>query len=271
MTHVKQKIVRSLLVLALLLPLPVAAEDSQNPEGLELEEQIGEKIPLDLMFRDENGAEVVLEDFFASQRNPVLIIPSYYNCPRLCPFIFQGVQKAAAETMEKGVEPGRDYTILSVSFDPREGPELARENGQKYREMFGADAEIPDSAWRFLTGDETNIRALMDAIGFNYRPDGETDFSHGAFLALIDPAGTVNRYLYGIRYEERNYRMSLVEASNGRIGGIGEQIFLYCFRYDPQEGRYTPFAWAFMRIGAALILITLVALIFFLRREEKHT
>lgn len=258
------------LIAALILSLsgPVWGEAARTPEGIGVREHRGERIPLDLMLRDESGAAVRLGDYFRRGR-PVLLIPAYYKCPRLCTYVFKAVQSAAARLRNSGFEPGREYLILSYSFDPREGPEDAARRGGEIRALFGPPA-VSAEAWLFLVGDPETTATLMNAIGYQYRPDGDADFSHSAAVVLLAPDGKITRYLYGIEYPEREFRLSLVEAANGQIGGAVEQIMLYCFRYDPVEGRYTPYAWAFVRIGGLSTLALVLGLIFFLLWRERR-
>lgn len=178
------------------------------------------------------------------------------------------MQKVAAATKEtRGLVPGRDYTIVSLSFKPDEGPADAARKAAEMRGLF--QPALAPEAWRFLTGDPASIAAVMDAIGYQYRPDGDADYSHGAVVVMAGPEGKITRYLYGVTFEEATFRLSLIESSYGKIGNTAEKIFLYCFRYDPQEGKYTPYMWAIMRIGGVLTVIFIVGLIFFVRRGEK--
>ncbi|MBX7058289.1 MAG: SCO family protein [Leptospirales bacterium] len=244
------------------------AESSRTPAEVGVTEHRGERVPLDVMVRDESGAERRLGDFFRRGR-PVVLIPSYYHCPRLCTYVFKAVQKAVAEVRASGLAPGRDFQVLSYSFDSREGYAEAKKRATSIRSLFGAQP-LPEGAWQFLSGDAAAASRLMGSIGYRYKADGESDFSHAAAIVLLAPDGKITRYLYGIEYPEREFRLSLVEAANGTIGGATEQIMLYCFRYDPVEGRYTPFAWAFVRIGGAATLALVLALIFFLLRRERR-
>jgi protein SCO1/2 len=244
----------------------LGAEPTREPEGIGVDEKAGEFIPLDLVFTDESGTARPLRDYFVPGR-PVVLIPSYYACPRLCSYIFSAVQKAAQATALERYRPGQDYLILSVSFDDRETPRIAAEKGAALRAGFRNP--LAAEAWPFLTGKADAIAPLMDAIGYRYRPDGAADFTHAAAIVFLAPDGKITRYLYGIEFPEREYRLSVVEASEGKIGSISEKIYMYCFRYDALEGKYTPYAWAFMRIGAGLTLLVVIGLLFFLRRSEK--
>ncbi|MEQ9365342.1 MAG: SCO family protein [Leptospirales bacterium] len=250
-------------------PAPVWGEPSRDQGDLATEEHLGEHIPLDVRLLNENGAEVMLGDLFETgSQKPVILIPSYYTCPRLCTYVFNAVQKAAAEVRSsRGLTPGRDYTILSVSFRPEDTPAVARKKGDGYRGLF--QPPLKPEAWRFLTGDADQVARLMDAVGYRYRPDGDDDYSHGAAIVMLSPGGKITRYLYGVNFQPGVFRLSLIESSYGKIGNTVERIFLYCFRYDEQEGKYTPAVWVFVRGGGLLTLAFIVGLIFLLRRKEK--
>lgn len=272
----RPKLLKSGLLFALLL-LALAetmrAEETREPEGVGVDRHEGQAVPLDLPFRDENGEQRLLRDFFADRRRPVVLVPAYFTCPRLCSYVFQGVAEAMNKASEDGLAPGRDYQVVSISFDPRDTPDRAAQKAVQSRARVTNPngAPIDPSSWVFLTGPESSIKPVMDAIGYRYRTDGETDFTHTAAIALITPEAQVARYLFGVRFAERDFRLGLVEASRGRIGGTTDQILLYCFRYDSVEGKYTPFAMAFVRIGAGITLLVLAGAVFFLLRRERNT
>ncbi len=264
--------IMTFVTIGLAAPLPLAAEPTREPENLEQEERLGEFIPMDVQLRDESGQSVRLGELFETgSQKPVIIIPSYYTCPRLCTYIFNAVQKAAAEVQDsRGLTPGRDYSIISVSFRPEDTPELARKKGQRYRDGF--QPPIQSEAWRFLTADPERpgeVSRLMDALGYRYRPDGDVDYSHSAVIVMLSPDGKITRYLYGVNFQPGTFRLSLIESSYGKIGNTVERIFLYCFRYDQQEGKYTPAVWVFVRAGGVLTLFFILGLIFLLRKKEK--
>ncbi|MCR9144378.1 MAG: SCO family protein [bacterium] len=249
--------------------IPLLGETTRDQDDLAPSELLGEHVPMDVLLRDENGEEVSLADLFETgSQKPVILIPSYYICPRLCTYVFNAVHKAAAEVQaSRGLTPGRDYSILSVSFRPEDTTAIARKKGEMYRQRF--TPPLKPAAWQFLTGDADQVARLMDAVGYRYRPDGEKDYSHGAVIVMLSPDGKITRYLYGVNFQPGTFRLSLIESSYGKIGNTAERIFLYCFRYDEQEGKYTPAVWVFVRAGGVLTLIFIVGLIFLLRRKEK--
>jgi len=224
-------------------PLP------EQLEGIGITERPDEKIPLDLAFKDEDGREVRLRDYFQGER-PVVLTLVYYSCPMLCTLVLNGLTDAMRDLPW---EPGDQFEIVTVSFDPRESPSLARIKKQNYLQMYGrADA---GKGWHFLTGQQAEISALTDAVGFRYKWDEEQQqFAHQAAIFVLTPDGRISRYIYGVLYEPRTLKLSLLEASQGKIGSPLDQIVLYCYHYDPKSGSYAPAAMRFMRIGGALTL-----------------
>ena len=251
-----------LLFLGLSFYSGIGAESQRKPPGVGVEEKLGQKIPLALSLQNEEGKTVLLENFLKGRR-PLIIVPSYYTCVRLCSFIFQGVQKAADAAFSNGIKLGRDYRILSISINPQDTPQTAHQKGEEIRNAF-QNTKVRAQDWHFLTGKGEAVPSLMKALGYSYRWDsnGGEDISHSAAIVLVSPEGRITRYLYGVQFPQREFRLSLVESTRGKIGSAAEKILLFCFRYDPIEGKYTPFAWAFVRIGGILTLCFLLALWF---------
>ena len=238
-------------------------DQPQDLEGVDVVEHLGEQLPLDLEFKDERGRTVRLGDYFGDER-PVILVLAYYECPMLCSLVLNGMAKGL-----KGLDwvPGKKFEIVTVSIDPREGPDLAKFKKQEYlREL-----KLPGASdgWHFLTGKEANIEVLADAVGFQYRyVKARDEYAHPAVLSLSTPDGVISRYLYGIKFEPRDLRLGLVEASEGKVGSTLDRILLYCYHYDATEGRYAPVAKNIMRVGGALTVVVLgFALLVFWARE----
>ena len=242
------------LAAAVLLGGPASAqllEDQPEPlEGIGITEHLDEPVPLDLTFRDESGAQVSLGKYFG-QGKPVVLNLVYFDCPMLCNVFLDGFT-AAIRDLEW--TPGQEYEIVTVSFDPRDTPEGATAKRERYLGELGRP-EAKDG-WHFLVGDEENTHKLATALGFNYRwMEDRSEFAHSAALFLATPEGRLSRYLYGVAFDPATLRLSLVEASDGKIGSPVDQIILFCFAYDHTEGRYGPAAMNLMRAFAAFTVI----------------
>jgi protein SCO1/2 len=233
-------------------------------EGVGVEEKLNAQLPLETPFLNEQGKEVKLGNFFQGNK-PVLLTLVYYRCPMLCNLILNGVIDAMKPL---DIMPGEDFEIVTISFDPLETPQLAQFKKQNYLQEYGK----PEAAqgWHFLTGKEKNIQAVADAVGFHYKYNTETEeYMHASSIFICTPDGRISRYLYGIMYDPQTLRLSLIEASEGKIGSTLDQILLYCFHYDSATGRYAPVAMNIMRAGGALTFLILAAVLsVFWRRES---
>ncbi len=232
-----------------------------------VDEKLGDKIPLDLRFANSDGDSVSIGELIESGK-PVLLNPLYYECPILCSMVLDGVFKVVKELVWT---PGKDYTIISFSIDPEEGPELAADFKNRYiSELNRPEAE---NGWHFLTGSEESIKALTEAIGFNYKYDERTgEYLHLASIMMISPEAVITRYLYGANFREFDLRNSLYEAADGNIGSAMDRVLLYCFTYDPSSQSYVPVAMNIMKLGGlATVIILGIFLGVFWRRERGST
>lgn len=266
---VMKKIPAGFLIL-FLLPISLHAEKTRQPEGVGIDQKLSSPIALDTRFYNEEGKQVELSSFFDSDRRPVIIAPAFFECAMLCTAVFDGISRVMTQLADKGLKAGEDYRVLSVSFDPEDTPAMARNKGNLYRSTV-KNQKVGPEGWHFLTGTQDNIKPLMDSMGYRYKPDGKVRYSHPAAIMLITPAGEMSRYLFGIEFDPTDLRLSLVEASSGKIGTLTDAFLLTCFRFDPQKGKYTPFAMGFMQIGGLLIFFFLVGLVLFLYLRERNT
>jgi protein SCO1/2 len=227
------------------------------------DQRIGEKLPLDLPLRDEAGRAVRLGDYFG--KRPVVLSFVYYGCPMLCTLSLNGLVSAMGVL---SLDPGREYEVVTVSFDPRDGPEQAAAQKQAYLKRLRREGA--GAGWHFLTGDAAGLGRLTQAAGFRYAWDDETrQFAHPAGVVLATPDGTLARYLFGIEYAPRDLRYGLVEASAGRLGTPLDQVVLYCYNYDPTTGRYGVVIMRVVRLGGVATVLALAGFVGLMLRRER--
>jgi len=197
-----------------------------------LEQKLDAELPFDLAFTDEEGRQVSLRE--TARGRPAVLALVYYDCPMLCTMVLDGLVSALKVLK---LVPGKDFEVVALSIDPREGPTEARKERTSILNRYGRlDAK---DGFHFLTGKEQDIRAVADAIGFRYAFDEKLgQYAHAAGITVITPAGRVARYFYGIEYPPKDLRLALVEASEGKIGSLADALLLYCYHYDPTTGRY---------------------------------
>jgi len=264
MTRIRWNIL--VLLLAALLGSPARAEVRLPPslEGVGFDQRLNAQVPADLTFRDETGQTVWLRDYFGDR--PVILVLAYYRCPMLCTQVLNGLARAL---LDVPLEPGTDFSIVTVSFDPRDTPELAAAKKKTYVERYGRPGA--EAAWHFLTGEQEAITRLTEAVGFRYRYDATNDqFAHASGIMVLTPGGKIARYFYDISYSPRDLRLGLVEASEGRVGSPTDQVLLFCFHYDPNEGKYGAAVMNLVRLGGVLTVLAIGGLVLVLRRQERR-
>lgn len=245
----------------------VLNENDRALTAIDVEEHLGRQLPLELTFTDENGKPVKLGDFFDGER-PVIMALAYYECPMLCTLVLNGIADGVKNLDH--LKSGEDYQLLTVSIDPAETAELAKDKQKTYLAATGDKATPAD--WTFCVGAEDNIRTLADSLGFDYYYDAELDnFAHPAVIYLITPEGRISRYLYGIHYKAQDLRLGLLEASRGKIGTTVDRVLLYCYHYDPDTKGYVVFAGNVMRLGGVVTLGLLgIFLLLLWRRDHQR-
>jgi len=260
----KARVLAAVLLQATLAPT-LAHAGSIDASAVGVTEKLGAEVPLDLQFVDQAGRVVHLRDYFEGGK-PVLLVLAYFRCPQLCGLILQGAATALQQT---GWTPGKQYRVVTVSFDPGDTPIDAR---QKQAPELGAlGVEGKTEAWPFLTGSPEAIAALTRAVGFNYLRDPDTgQFAHPAVLTILSPTGKVSRYLYGIAFEARDVRLALLEAAAGKTGSALERVILRCYAYDPATRRYGLYVTGLIRGGGVVILASVVGLVGLLWRRERR-
>lgn len=227
------------------------------------EQHLGRQIPLDLNFTDEHGQQVTLRQYFG--HGPVILTLAYYRCPMLCTEVLNG--------LVRGLRPlklalGKDYQVITVSFDPGDTTALAGSKHEVYAVMYGRRGG--ENGWHFLTGNPPQIEQLARAVGFHYAYDPESkQFAHASGIMLLTEQGVLSQYTYGVSFPERDLRLGLIRASQGQIGTMVDQVLLYCYHYDPQTGRYgIAISRALTIAGALTVLVLGIGMIAMFRREH---
>ncbi len=225
-------------------------------QKVRFDQRLDAQLPLDLPFRDETGRAVQLRQYFDGR--PVILTLVYYECPMLCTEVLNGLVRSLKVL---ALEPGRDFRIVTVSFNPAEKPALAADKKATYLERYKRPGAA--EAWHFLTGDETAIRVLTEAAGFHYVFDPRLNqYAHPTGIMIATPEGRLSKYLYGIEYSPRDVRLALVQASDHRIGTPVDRMLLYCYHYDPASGKYGLAVLNIIRVGGVLTLLVLGAFMF---------
>jgi protein SCO1/2 len=243
-----------LSIVFLLLPRASAAQDAslQNlAASTEFDQNLGAELPLDAAFRDETGMKVRLGDFFRTK--PVLLTLVYYKCPMLCTMTLNGVVRTLRVLK---LEPGTDYEVVTVSFDPKETQSLAAAKKKSY--LAALRRPGADGGWHFLTGDLRSIERLTKAAGFHFVYDAKSgQYAHSAGLLVATPDGRLSRYFYGVEYSPKDVRLGLIEASEGKLGSAVDKVLLLCYRYDPSTGHYGFYVIRILRLLAAATALSL--------------
>lgn len=254
----------------LLLAAGAAQADSVVPgntmpgplKEVRYDQRLGGQVPLDLAFRDEAGRPVELGDYLG--RRPAVLVLAYYHCPMLCDLVLQGVEMSLKPL---SLAPDRDFDVIVASIDAKETPAQAAAKKRQVLARYGRPGTA--AGWHFLTGPQPSIDRLARAVGFRYVYDRERDqFAHAAGIVILTPGGRISRYLFGVEYPARDVRLALIESAGGRIGGLVDQILLYCFHYDPVIGRYSAVTLNILRLAAVATVAGLVLLVVLLRRRE---
>jgi len=208
---------------------------NMRPPGLKnvgIEQHLNEQIPANLVFRDETGNSVQLGDYFG--KKPMILNLVYYQCPMLCGEVLSGLE-SALQVLKFDV--GKQFDVLTISFDPKETPEMAAAKKAEFLKRYGRPGAA--DGWHFLTGPQTSIDALTRAAGFQYEYDAKTgQFAHATAIMVLTPEGKIAQYYYGVEFAPKDLRLGLVQASQNKIGNVVDEVLLYCYHYDPDTGKY---------------------------------
>ncbi len=231
-----------------------------------IEQKLGNQLPLDAEFKNEDGQIVKLGEYFKKDK-PVILALVYYECPMLCNEVLNGLTGSL-----KGIsfDAGKEFDVVAISFDARENekPELAKNKKESYLKRYGR--ENAADGFHFLTGTQDQIDKVTDAAGFKYRWDERSEqFAHAGGIMIATPDGKLARYFYGIDYAPQDLKFGIIESSEGRIGNPAEQLYLYCYHYDPETGSYGLAILKIMRLAAVVTILAIAGMLFFFRRYKK--
>jgi protein SCO1/2 len=236
-------------------------------QGIQIDDKPGAQLPLDLPLVDHEGRALKLGNYFNTGDGlPVVMAVGYYGCPMLCGLVLKGL----TDVMQKAsFKLGKDYNVISVSIDHREKQDLAKAKRANFLTSLGVDTNT--ALWPFHVTEEKDIKKLAETIGFNFRYDPKSDqYAHGAGIFVFSPTGVLSRVLWGIEYKPMDFRLAIVEASQGKVGSFADKVLLSCFHFDPDSHKYGVYIFGVMRLAG---LITIVILGSFLllqfRRERK--
>ncbi len=231
-----------------------------------IEQKLNEQLPLAAEFKDENGNAVKLGDYFGKEK-PVILALVYYECPMLCNEVLNGL---TGSLKGNSFDAGKEFDVVAISFDARENdkPELAKNKKASYLNRYArAGAE---NGWHFLTGTQSEIDKVTQAVGFNYQFDEATNqFAHAGGVMVITPEGKISRYLYGIDYAPKDLKFALMDSAEGKIGNPAEQLYLYCFHYNPATGKYGLEILSVLRLMAIATIVGIGAMLFVFWRSNK--
>jgi protein SCO1/2 len=235
------------------------AEGALKQEPIGIEEKLGQRIPLDATFRDEEGKEVPLKEVMGK---PVILSLVYLSCSHACPLLLG----ALAEVLGRlDLTPLKDYSVLTVSFDEEDTPDIAREKKKNFLQAI--TGPFPEPAWRFFTGDRENIKTITDAVGFTFRRE-ESGFAHPVALIILSPDGKVARYLYGRTFLPFDLTMAITEADRGKIGLSTRGVLLYCFSYDQPGKRYV---FNILKVFGTVMIVAVVSFFLYLTVTGKRS
>jgi protein SCO1/2 len=272
--------VRSNQILALILILAASAfgqgmtngimspPANVRPPGLKnvgMRQNLNQPIPADLTFTDDLGRTVRLGDYFG--KRPIILNLVYFTCPMLCGEVLSGLENSLR--MMK-FDVGKEFDVITVSFDPHDTPEAAAKKKSEFLRRYNRPGA--EQGWHFLVGHQDAIDSLTRAAGFDYEYDPKTrQFAHTAAILVLTPEGRITQYYYGIEYPPKDLRLGLVEAGTGKIGNVVDALLLYCYHYDPEQGKYSATILRVLRLAGVATMLFIGTLIFvMIRRGPSH-
>ena len=243
---------------------PAANTRPKILEQARIEQRLGQQLPLDAVFKDQDGRTVKLGDYFG--KRPVVLAFVYFQCPMLCSQVMNGL--TGALTAMK-FTAGQEFDVVAISFDPNDTPATAADAKAKYLVRYGRKGS--ESGWHFLTGDAKSIAAATEAAGFHYVWDDKTQqFAHASGVMVATPQGKLAQYFYGIEFSPRDLRLAMVESSEEHIGTVVDALTLYCYHYDPASGKYGAAIMNMMRVGAIATMLALGSFMLVMFRRDRR-
>ncbi len=240
------------------IPESELGEQNQKPEAIEgvgVDEKLNQSLPENIFLTDENGNKLKITSFY-NNKKPLILSLVYFSCPSLCNLHLRGVFEVFSEL---GLKPGEDFEFLAVSIDSGESVQLARDKKKGYVSTFLKNGENFNRGIHFMVGNQENISKLAKAVGFKYKWNKELEeWAHASAAIIITPKGLISRYLHGVYFDPKIFRLSVVEASRGGIGDFKDNFTLFCFRYDPKKNKYSLYVFNILRGIAALFLLILL-------------
>src|SRR6202166_4084271 len=256
-----------LLALTAVTAFSASAQQATTPAILikvGITQNLNAQIPSDLVFRDETGKSVRIGDFFG--KKPIVLSMVYFDCPALCTEVLNGELRTMRAI---SLDLGKDFDAVTVSFEPKDTPALAKAKRDVYSGQYGRAGAAEN--WHFLTGEQPSIDALTQAVGFHYAYDSANrQYAHAAAIMVLTPGGRISRYYYGVQFPARDVRLGLVEASAGKIGTITDHAMLYCYQYDPMTGKYGLVVMNVVRAGGGLTVLALGIFMFLMFRRDRR-
>lgn len=242
---------------------PTEREAQAVLEKVDYAQLLNEQVPLDSVFTDESGKQVQLAQYFG--KRPVILVMVFYECPMLCTEILNGTLRMMQELE---FTAGKEYEVVTISIDPREGPVNAMAKKNQYLRRY--DREGTFDSWHFLTGQEPEIRRVADSIGFKYFWDEQTaQYVHASGITVLTPTGRISHYFYGVQYDPGDVRLGLVEASANKIGSPVDKLLLFCYHYDPSSGKYNVAVMTFVRVFGVFTVLAMIGGFFMLMRRDR--
>lgn len=254
---------------SLVMSARAGAQENVRPvefDGVGVEERMNQVVPGELTFQDQSGKMVRLADVIPNDR-PTVINLAYFRCPMLCGMVQQGAVKSLKQ---QAWSIGKEFNVVTVSIDPRDDMTSASQKRNKLLSLYNRPSA--EAGWTFLTGTQSMIDALANAIGFHVKYDEASgDYAHPAALVFLGPGRKITRYLYGLEFEKLDMRLALLESSQGLAKAspnMADRMMMFCFQYDPKGQKYGLAGRFWMRVGGVITMFALGGTLFALWRRE---